>query len=40
MFVDLYRVRDQRNPEQKLEIQIFNEDKKAEVKAAEMLKFF
>ena len=28
-FVDLYGVRDQRNPEQELEIQIINEDKEA-----------
>ena len=40
VFVDLYGVRDQRNLEQELEIQIINEDKEAEVKAEEMLKVF
>ena len=40
VFVDLYGVRNQRNPEQELEIQIINEDKEAEVMAEEMLKFF
>ena len=39
-FVDLYGVRDQRNPEQELKIQITNEDKEAEVMAEEMLKVF
>ena len=38
VFMDLYGVRDQRNPEQELEIQIINEDKEAKVKAEDMLK--
>ena len=40
VFVDLYRVRDQRNPEQELEIQIINEDKEAEIMAEGMQKVF
>ena len=31
VFVDISKVRDQRNPEQELEIQIIHEDKEAEV---------
>ena len=40
VFMGLYGVRDQRNPEQELEIQIINEDKEVEVKVEEMLKVF
>ena len=40
VFVDLYGVRDHRNPKQELEIQIINEDKEAEVMAEGMLKVF
>ena len=40
VFKDISGLRDQRNPEQELGIQIIHEDKKAEVKAEERLNVF
>ena len=40
VFVDISEVRDQRNPEQELGIQIIHKDKEVEVKAEERLNVF